>query len=136
MVLGQVLAALWVSCLRWPVGTVRRLGTERQPWLTPLLRLFTEAAALVGLVALSQEISHDCSPANMAHVASVALLVGEIGLCVSIGLYVSVCVSKRRRSTLKRLMSVFAITALSAGTLTWATGSSQMTSQCVHQQQL
>jgi hypothetical protein len=98
-----------------------------------VFRILIEGAAILGLVALSQRLSYDCSLSDMAHVASIATLIGEIGLCASVGLYLSVCVSRRARSTLRRVMGIFALTALSAGTLTWAAGTSQTTSQCVHQ---
>jgi hypothetical protein len=103
-----------------------------------LLRFSTEAAGVVGAIALSQEFRHTCAAGWLPDFASIAALLAGIGLCVSLGFYIALCVgsesrrkSAPRRSTpIKRLLNVFAITALSAGTLTWAGAAPRTPQQC------
>ena len=103
-----------------------------------LLRFLTEAAGVVGAIALAQEFRHTCAAGRMPDFASIAALLAGIGLCVSLGFYISLCVgsafrrkSATRRSTpIKRLLNVFAITALSAGTLTWAGATPRTPQHC------
>jgi hypothetical protein len=106
-----------------------------------LLCFLTEAAGFLGVIALSQQIRYACSAGWMVpEFASIAALLAGIGLCVSLGFYVSVCVgsryrqvpaTRRRRNTpIKRLAGVFALTALSAGTLTWAAAAPRVPQQC------
>jgi hypothetical protein len=103
-----------------------------------LLRFSTEAAGLLGVMALSQQFRHACPSGWMPDFASIVALLAGIGLCVSLGFYISLCkgsalrrMSGPRRSTpIKRLLSVFAVTALSAGTLTWAGATPRTQEQC------
>jgi hypothetical protein len=103
-----------------------------------LLRFFTEAAGLLGVIALCQQFRHACASGWMADFASIAALLAGIGLCVSFGFYVSLCAGSalrrtsgpRRSTPIKRLLSVFAVTALSAGTLTWAGAAPRAQEQC------
>jgi hypothetical protein len=107
-----------------------------------LLRFLTEAAGLLGIMALSQQFRQVCASGWMLDLTSIVELLAAIGLLVSLGFYVSLCrgsglrnAAGRRRSTpLKRLLSVFAVTALSAGTLTWASAAPQQ--QCTIQGRL
>jgi hypothetical protein len=102
------------------------------------LRLLTEAAALLGAIALSQQVRHSCASGWMPDIASLVALIAGVGLCVSAGFYVSLCVRSaprrtpgpRRSTPIKRLIGVFAVTALSAGTATWAGGAARMPQQC------
>jgi len=106
-----------------------------------LMRFLTEAAGLLGVIALSQQFQHACASGWMPDFASIMALLAGIGLCVSLGFYVSLCVgsafrgaSAPRRSTpIKRLLSVFVVTALSAGTLTWAGAAPRAQQQCMLQ---
>ena len=106
------------------------------------LRFSTEAAALVGTLALAEQFRRACPSDGMSDTVWVVTLVAGIGLCLSIGSYVSLCrfagrratVAPRRNTPVKRLMGVFAVTALSAGTLTWAS-TSPLPQQCTHQSQ-
>ena len=103
-----------------------------------ILRLATEAAALLGVIAVAEALRRACSPGPISAVASILSLVAGIGLCLCVGAYLSLCISPalRRTSThgrsapTKRLMAIFAATALSAGTLTWASGASHRLQQC------
>jgi hypothetical protein len=106
-----------------------------------LIRFLTEAAGLLGVMALSQQLQHACTSAWMPDFASTMALLAGIGLCVSLGFYVSLSLrsasrraSAARRSTpIRRLLSVFAVTALSAGTLTWAGAAPRAVQQCTLQ---
>jgi hypothetical protein len=102
-----------------------------------LVRFSTEAAGLLGVMALSQQFRQTCASGWMPDFASTMALLAGIGLCVSLGFYVSLSLgsasrraSAPRRSTpIRRFLSVFAVTALSAGTLTWAAGAAPRTVQ-------
>jgi hypothetical protein len=103
-----------------------------------LLRLLTEAAGVLGAIALAQQFRHACAPPQFA---SLVVLLAGIGLCLSLGFYVLLSrgsafrrtSAPRKNTPVRGLMSVFAVTALSAGTLTWAAGPARMPQQCVHQ---
>ena len=104
-----------------------------------LLRLLTEAAGLLGMMALSQQFRQACASGWLLDFTSIVALLAAIGLLVSLGFHISLSAGSRlrnaagqRRSTpLERLLSVFAVTALSAGTLTWA--SAAQPQQCAIQ---
>jgi hypothetical protein len=106
-----------------------------------LLRFLAEAAGLLGVMALTQQFRQACASGWMLNFASIIELLAGIGLCVSLGFYVSLSTgstfrntSGRGRSTpVKRLLSVFAVTALSAGTLTWAGAAPRTAQQCTLQ---
>jgi hypothetical protein len=106
-----------------------------------LLRFLAEAAGLLGVMALSQQFRQACASGWMLNFASIVELLAAIGLCISVSLYVSLYrgsafrnASGSRRSTpIKRLLTVFAVTALSAGTLTWASTAPRTPQQCVLQ---
>jgi hypothetical protein len=94
-----------------------------------LLRFLTEAAGLLGVIALSsQQFRQACASGWMPDFASLVALPAAIALCVSLVFYVSLCIgpalrrtaASRKNTPIKRLLGVFAVTALSAGTLTWA----------------
>jgi len=96
---------------------------------TTLLRALTEAGLLLGALVLAQQDRQICSPRDMVNPSSVLTLVAAIALLMSWGFYVSLAVGRgsrrdrlgrRAQTPLKRMLAVFAITALSAGTLTWA----------------
>jgi hypothetical protein len=106
-----------------------------------LLRFLTEAAGLLAVMALGQQFRQACASGWMLSFASIVELLAAIGLCISVSLYVSLYrgsafrnASGLRRSTpIKRLLSVFAVTALSAGTLTWASTAPRSRQQCTLQ---
>jgi hypothetical protein len=139
----QVVVAIWVGRITGVRLLIQKVGLLlSRTTLSVPLRIATEAAAIIGAVALSQQFRQACALAAMSHVASVAMVIGAIGLSISVGLYLSLCLSPRARrasqarrspSLLKRLMAVFTVTALSAGTLTWASGNSHMSQQCAFQ---
>ena len=106
-----------------------------------LLRFLTEAAGLLGIIALSQQFRHACAPGGIPDFASTLGLLAGIGLCVSFGFYISLSVGSRfrhapvtrRSAPIKRLLGVFALTTLSAGTLTWASAAPHTTDKCILQ---
>jgi hypothetical protein len=123
-----------VELQRSPVRGLRQLA------MSALLRLATELSVLVGAFALAAQLRWTCPSGQISEIASAFTLVGGIGLCVSIALYLPLCrfsrsqrVSRSRRTPVKSLLSVFAITALSAGTLTWASGTSRITQHCTYE---
>jgi hypothetical protein len=79
-------------------------------------------------MALSQQFRQACASGWMLDFTSIVALPAAIGLLVSLGFYISLstrsglrnATGQRRSTPLKRLLGVFAVTALSAGTLTWA----------------
>jgi hypothetical protein len=105
-----------------------------------ILRFSTEGAALIGALALAEQFRRACSSGGMSDTVWMVTLVAGIGLCMSIGSYLSLCrfaarrrtAAPRRNTPIKRLMGVFAVTALSAGTLTWASGTSHLPQQCTN----
>jgi hypothetical protein len=106
-----------------------------------LLRFLTEAAGLLGIMALSQQFRQACASEWMLDFASLVGLLAGIGLCVSLGFYISLALGStfrsasgsRRSAPLKGLLSVFTVTALSAGTLTWAGAAPRTPQQCTVQ---
>jgi hypothetical protein len=117
-----------------------------QKWLprlaaSALLRFLTKAAGLLGVMALSQQFRQACASGWLLDFASLAELLAGIGLCVSLGFYISLSVGStfrsasgpRRSTPIKRLLSLFAVTALSAGTLTWAGAAPRPPQQCTPQ---
>lgn len=94
-----------------------------------LLRSLTEAAGLLGVMALSQQFRQACATGWVLGFASIVELLAAIGLCISLSLYVSLS-APRRNTPIKRLLSIFAVTALSAGTLTWASSAPRSPQQC------
>jgi hypothetical protein len=99
-----------------------------------------EATALLGVIAFSQQFRHACASGWMLDFASVVELLAGIGLCASLGFYVSLSMRSAFRSAsgprstpIKRFLSLFAVTALSAGTLTWAGAAPRTPQQCTLQ---
>jgi hypothetical protein len=141
----QVLMAIWVGRTRGIAKVLRGIAAVRllpRTTLSVVVHVAIEAAAIIGAIALSQQFQQDCALAAMSHAASIAMLIGGIGLSISLGIYLSLFVSpaprrpskaRRSPSILKHLMGVFVFTALGAGTLTWASGNSHMTQQCAFQ---
>jgi hypothetical protein len=137
--LGHTRAWYWHQAVvaTWIGGTVRLRRALQHLASSALLRVLTEAAGLLGVLALSQQFRHACvASGTLPDLLSIVALLAAIGLCVSFGLYWSLSTKFRfRRATaarsgtsIRRLMSVFALTALSAGTLAWA-GAAQRTPQ-------
>jgi hypothetical protein len=132
----------WQTIVAICIGRATSLRRSLSQFATStLLRFLTEAAGLLGVMALSQQFRHTCASGWMVpeFASAVALLAG-IGLCVSLGFYVSLCVGSKlpraatnRSTPIKRLASVFALTALSAGTLTWASAAPRAPQQCTPQ---
>jgi hypothetical protein len=102
------------------------------------LRFLTEAAALLGVLALAQQTRQFCSIQALFTPSALITVVGAIALVLSVGFYISLTVGRprrrdtapsntagRRQTQMQRRMAAFAVTALSAGTLTWASTSSE-----------
>jgi hypothetical protein len=111
------------------------------------LRFLTEAAALLGVIALAQQSWQFCSIYAVMAPSAILTLVGAIALVVSFAFYLSLTIGRsmrgdtdtgrstrqrRKQTPFRRRMAAFALTALSAGTLTWASTSSEVrcTAQC------
>jgi hypothetical protein len=131
----QVLAAAWIARTE-----AIRIQWRPRAALSALLRFTIEVTALIGVGALSQQHRLVCPLGGMSRIASLIMLVGSTGLCISIGLYLLICAlprlvrsRKARRSppVLKKLIAVFAVTALSTGTLTWAGADPHNPRQCI-----
>ena len=105
------------------------------------LRFLTEAAGVLGAIALSQQLRQPCASGWLTDFGSLLTLLAAVGLCVSLGFYVSLSrgsdvrrtATPRRSTPVRRLLSVFAFTALSAGTLTWAGAAPRTPHQCTLQ---
>jgi hypothetical protein len=113
----QTMAALAAAGLR----AVRLLVTRVAA--SALLVLLTEAAAVIGALALSQEFRQICSVESLLRPSALVAVVGTLALIVSVGMYVTTIIrptTARKQMPMKRRVMVFAVTALSAGTLTWA----------------
>lgn len=145
-------------CIRWAAGVrslAERLGAicrsmrVRRLATSTVLRFSTEAAALLGATALAEQVRVACPSGQTADAGWLVTLLGGVGPCLSVGLYLSLCRPAstpppaaprqqrrpvRKVSPIKRLIGVFAVTALSAGTLTWASGTSHThpPQQCGH----
>jgi hypothetical protein len=147
---GEVRSAL---CIGWMQGA-RRVGRRfealylgirvRRLATSIVLRLSIEVAALLGILALAEPMRSACPLGQTADVGWLITLIGGFGLCLSVGLYLSLCRPTLRRAfqrtpsirnaaPIRRLIGVFAVTALSAGTLTWARGAAHMPQQCLSQ---
>jgi hypothetical protein len=134
----QVIVAVWIGRMMGLGEIARRLRPLPLFATSALLRLATEAGAILGAIALGEQLRRACSLGQVPAMPSILTLSGTIGLCLSIGTYLSLCVSPalrgtpraRRSASARRLVGVFAATALSAGTLTWASSTSHRPQQC------
>jgi hypothetical protein len=120
-------------------GGMRRVGLLLARVVgNTLLRFLTEAAALLGVLALAQQSWQFCSIHALWAPSAILTLVGTIALVLSVGFYLSLTVGRpmrsdparnnserRKQKPFNRRMAAFALTALSAGTLTWASTSSE-----------
>jgi hypothetical protein len=91
------------------------------------LRLLTEAAALLGAMVLTQQYHQICTSQDWWNPAGLLTLAGTVALAVSFGFHLSLYVGRFRRvsrrpqkAPYKSVVAAFILTALSAGTLTWA----------------
>jgi len=151
---GEVLCAL---CVGWVEGA-RRIGRRidvlsygmrlRRIGTSTVLRFSIEAAVLLGTFVLAEQIRSACPLGQTGDIGGLVTLIGGIGLCLSVGLYLSLCPPRLRRplknptqrtppirngAPIKRLIGIFAATVLSAGTLTWASGTAHLPQQCLSQ---
>ena len=92
-----------------------------------ILRLLTEAAIILGVTVLAAQFRQLCSPYSMI------TLIAVLALAQSIGCYLSMLrrPQSAKQPRLSHLVAAFALSALSAGTLTWAGTTSKAT--CVAQ---
>lgn len=118
----QTFAAVGIGVAERVRTTIPRVAAST------LLRFLTEATALMGAIALAQQVRHVCPAGWFPAMASAVTFVAGIGLCLSIGFYLSMTMRPhrdrpmglRRSVPIKRLSQALLVTALSAGTLTWA----------------
>jgi hypothetical protein len=125
---------------------VQRLPTSAATrFCSVALPFCIETAAVVGAIALAEQVRSSCASGRPFDIGWFITLLGGVGLCLSVGLYLSLyrtasprtyTIHARRipsigkSARLKRLIGVFAVTALSAGTLAWASGTSHIPQQC------
>ncbi len=101
---------------------------------TTSLRLLTEAAALLGALVLTQQFRQVCANSSLTDPTLLVTLAATIALIASFSFYLHVCVGRFRRdrdncaprqAPYRRILAAFLVTALSAGTLTWASTRSE-----------
>jgi hypothetical protein len=117
----QVFAAIFVA---WGRNLRRAVsGTAA----TAVLRFLTEAAIILGSIAVAGKSRQLCSIQSMLSPTFIISLIALIALAQSVGNYLSLLRSRysRKQTPIRRLVAAFALSALSAGTLTWAGTSSK-----------
>lgn len=99
---------------------------------TASLRLLTEAAALLGMLVLTQQFQQVCASHNPWDPTFLVTLAATVALVASLGFYLSLCVGRFRRdkraprqTPVRHILAAFLVTALSAGTLSWASTRSE-----------
>lgn len=117
----QTLVAVMLARADWVRTRLARMVA------TTSLRLLTEATILLGALVLTQQVRQACAPRNLWDPAFLVTLGATTAFAASVGLYLSLCVGKfqrdrraPRQAPYKGLLAAFLVTALSAGTLTWA----------------
>jgi hypothetical protein len=94
---------------------------------TAVLRFLTEAAIILGSITIAGKSRQLCSLQSMLSPTFIISLIAVIALAQSVGYYLSLLRSRysRKQTPIRRLVAAFALSALSAGTLTWAGTSSK-----------
>jgi len=120
----QTVTALMLAAADWVrARLLRHVATSS-------LRLFTEAAALLGLIALTQtqQFQRACTSRYPWEPTFLITIAASIALALSWGFYLSLRVGRirgdkqgARQAPIRQMLVAFLVTALSAGTLTWAT---------------
>ena len=117
----QAIAAVMLAGANWVRTRLPRIVA------TSCLRLLTEAAALFGVLVLTQQHAGACAYRGLWDPTLLVTVAAAIALIASFSFYLSLCVGRfrRDRSTPRQapyrpMLAAFLITALSAGTLTWA----------------
>jgi len=117
----QAIAAVMLAGANWVRTCLSRIVA------TSSLRLLTEAAALLGALVLTQQFRQACAYRGLWDPTLLVTVTAAIALIVSLGFYLSLCVGRFRRdrssprhAPYRPMLAAFLITALSAGTLTWA----------------
>jgi len=117
----QTLAAVMIAGIRRALTCLARIAAMTS------LRALTEAAMLVGALVLAQRYRQICASSNLPDPLALAAVVATIALVASFGFYLSSRLGKYRRASCgpyrapyRRILAAFILTALSAGTLTWA----------------
>lgn len=118
----QAIAAVMLAGANWVRTCLPRIVA------TSSLRLLTEAAALLGTLVLTQQYLQACAyRGSLWDPTLLVTVAATIALITSFGFYLSLCVGRFRRgrsaprqAPYRPMLAAFVITALSAGTLTWA----------------
>jgi uncharacterized membrane protein YhaH (DUF805 family) len=117
----QAIAAVTLAGANWVRTCLPRIVA------TSSLRLLTEAAALLGVLVLTQQYRQACAYRGLWDPTLLVTVAATIALIASFGFYLSLCVRRFRRdrsapgqAPYRPMLAAFVITALSAGTLTWA----------------
>ena len=117
----QTLAAVMIAAIRRALTCLVRVAAMTS------LRLLTETAMLVGALVLAQRYRQICASPVLPDPFALAAVVATIALVASFGFYLSLRLGKYRRASCgayrepyRGILAAFILTALSAGTLTWA----------------
>ena len=117
----QTIAAVTLAGANWIRTRLPRIVA------TSSLRFLTEAAALLGALVLTQQYRQACAYRGPWDPTLLVTVAAAIALIASVGFYLSLCVGRFRRdrsaprqASYRPMLAAFVITALSAGTLTWA----------------
>jgi hypothetical protein len=118
----QTVAAVMLAGGRWVRTVLVRIVAASS------LPVLTEAAALLGVLVLTPQFRQACAFRDLWDPTLLATLAATIALIASVGFYLSLCVGRFRRdrraapkeAPYRPMLAVFIVTALSAGTLTWA----------------
>jgi hypothetical protein len=123
----QTIVAMMLAAANWVRTRLVRIVA------TSSLRLLTEAAALLGALVLTQQFQQVCAARNLMDPTLLVTIAATIALVASVSFYLSLCVGRFRRDRCarrqappyRRMLAAFLVTALSAGTLTWASARSE-----------
>lgn len=122
----QTMVAMMLAAANWMRTYLVRIVT------TSSLRLLTEIAAFVGALVLTQQFRQACAARLLLDPTLLVTIAATIALAASFSFYLYVCIGRLRRDRLaprqapyRRLLAAFLVTALSAGTLTWASTRSE-----------
>jgi uncharacterized membrane protein YhaH (DUF805 family) len=117
----QTTAAVMLAGANWVRTRLARIVT------TSSLRRLAGAAVLLGPLVLTQQYRQACAYRGSWDPTLLVIVAAAIALIASIGFYLSLCVRRFRRdrsaprqAPYRPMLAAFLITALSAGTLTWA----------------
>lgn len=105
----QTIAAVMLAGAHWARTCLRRIVA------TSSLRILTVAAGLVGMFVLTQQLRQVCASRDVWDPTLLVSVAATVALVASLAFYLS-----SRQAPYRSMLAAFVVTALSAGTLTWA----------------